>query len=110
MLFRSEPSYVLEIDAARDRVVVGPGELLARGGLVADRPRWVAGAAPSGPFEAEVQLRYRGEAIPAVVEAVADEVRVAFRVAQRGVAPGQSVVIYRGDELLGGARILRAVR
>ena len=42
--------------------------------------------------------------------AVADEVRVAFRVAQRGVAPGQSVVIYRGDELLGGARILRAVR
>ena len=42
--------------------------------------------------------------------AVVDEVRVAFRVAQRGVAPGQSVVIYRGDELLGGARILRAVR
>ena len=105
-----EPSYVLEIDAAGDRVVVGPGELLARRGLVADRARWVADAPPVGPFEAEVQLRYRGDAVPAVVEVVGEEVRVTFRAAQRGVAPGQSVVVYRGEELLGGARIVRAER
>lgn len=104
-----EPSYVLEIDAARDRVVVGPGELLARRGLVADRARWTAGSAPVGPFEADVQLRYRGDAAPAVIETVGAEVRVSFRTPQRGVAPGQSVVVYRGEELLGGARILRSV-
>lgn len=103
------PSYVLELDAERNRVVVGPGELLARTRLEADRARWVADAPPAaGPFEAEVQLRYRGESVPAVVEARGDALAVELRRPQRGVAPGQVVAIYRGDELLGGARILRS--
>jgi tRNA-specific 2-thiouridylase len=60
-----EPSYVLEIDAAANRVVVGPGELLARAGVLADRVTWIAGGPPSdGPFEAEARLRYRGDACP----------------------------------------------
>jgi tRNA-specific 2-thiouridylase len=105
------PSYVLEIDAPANRVVVGPGELLARRGLVADRVHWVAGHPPhDGPFEAEVRIRYRGEPAPAVLEIRGDELHVEFRTPQRGVAPGQSVVVDRGDELLGGARILAALR
>jgi tRNA-specific 2-thiouridylase len=92
-------------------VVVGPGELLARRGLRADRVRWVAGRPPAdGPFEAEIRLRYRGEPVPAVLRADDDLLHVEFRTPQRGVAPGQSVVAYRGEELLGGARILEAVR
>jgi tRNA-specific 2-thiouridylase len=39
-----------------------------------------------------------------------DRIRVEFRTPQRAVAPGQSVVIYRGDELLGGGRITEALR
>jgi len=106
-----EPSYVLEVDAASRRVVVGPAELLARSGLVADRVSWVAGGPPSdGPFEGEVQIRYRGEDVPAVIEPSGEGVRVEFRTPQRGVAPGQSVVVYRGDELLGGGRIVDALR
>jgi tRNA-specific 2-thiouridylase len=106
-----EPSYVLEVDAASRRVVVGPGELLARSGLVADRVSWVAGSPPSdGPFEAEVRIRYRGGDVPAVIEPAGDGIRVEFRTPQRGVASGQSVVVYRGDELLGGGRIVDAVR
>ena len=106
-----EPSYVLEVDAAAGRVVVGPAELLARSGLVADRMSWVAGGPPSdGPFEAEVRIRYRGEDVPAVIEPSGDHVRVEFRTPQRGVAPGQGAVVYRGDELLGGGRIVHAVR
>jgi tRNA-uridine 2-sulfurtransferase len=106
-----EPSYVLEVDAATRRVVVGPGELLARSGLVADRVSWVAGGSPSdGPFEAEIRIRYRGEDVPAVIEPEDDRVRVEFRTPQRGVAPGQSAVVYRRDELLGGGRIVDAVR
>lgn len=106
-----EPSYVLEVDTTTHRVVVGPGHLLARRGLFADRLSWVAGGPPAvGPFEAEVRIRYRGEDAPAVVEPRGDRVRVEFRTPQRGVAPGQSAVFYRDDELLGGGRILEALR
>lgn len=105
------PMYVLEVDAAANRVIVGPEELLARRGLLADRVSWVAGEPPSaGPFEAEVRIRYRGEDVPAVIEPEGEGMRVEFRTPQRGVAPGQSVVVYRGEELLGGGRILRAFR
>jgi tRNA-specific 2-thiouridylase len=105
------PAYVLEIDAEANRVVVGPGELLARGGLVADRVSWVAGEPPAdGAFEAEVRIRYRGEDVPSVLEADGDLLRVTFRTPQRGVAPGQSVVVYREQELLGGGRIIEPVR
>ena len=106
-----EKTYVTGIDPAANRVVVGPGELLVRGGLVADRVSWVAGSPPhDGPFEAEVRIRYRGEDVPAVVVPMdAGSIRVTFGVPQRAVAPGQSVVVYRGDETLGGARIVSAV-
>ncbi len=104
-------TYVLEVDARANRVVVGPGELLARRGLEADRVHWVAGRAPAdGPLQADVRLRYRGQDVPAVLEAEGDRLRAWFRTPQRGIAPGQSVVVYRGEELLGGARIVHAFR
>jgi tRNA-uridine 2-sulfurtransferase len=103
--------YVVDLEPLSNRVMIGPGDLLARRGLVADRAHWVAGCPPAdGPFEAEARIRYRGEDAPAVIEPNGDGVRVEFRSPQRAVAPGQSVVFYRGDELLGGARILEAIR
>jgi tRNA-uridine 2-sulfurtransferase len=106
-----EPAYVLDVDAPANRVTVGPASLLARRGLVADRVSWVAGRPPAdGPFEAAVRIRYRGEDAPAVIEPTADGVRVEFREPQRAVAPGQSAVIYRGDEVLGGGRIVESLR
>ena len=106
------PAYVVDIDAAANRVTVGPQALLARRGLVADRVSWTAGEPPSdGPFEAEVQIRYRGDDAPAVIESLEDgRMRVEFRSPQRAVAPGQSAVVYRGSELLGGGRIVEALR
>jgi tRNA-specific 2-thiouridylase len=105
------PAYVIEKDAAANRIVVGPQELLSRGGLEADRMSWVAGSQPGdGPFEASVQIRYRAEAVPAVIEPLPDRsARVEFRARQRAIAPGQSVVVYDGDEVLGGGRITRAL-
>jgi tRNA-specific 2-thiouridylase len=105
-------AYVVDLDARANRVVVGPGDLLARRGLVADRVSWVAGEPPvEGPFECEARVRYRGEGVPAVAEALpGGELRVEFRTPQRAIAPGQSVVLYRGDEVLGGGRIRDAIR
>ncbi len=106
------PAYVLDVDAPSRRVVVGPRELLSRRGLVADRSSWVAGSPPTGgAFEGEVRIRYRGDRAPAVIEPLPDDrFRVEFRAPQRAVAPGQSAVVYRGDEVLGGGRIVEALR
>ena len=107
-----ERRYVVQVDQPANRVVVGPGELLDRSGLVADRFSWIAGAPPGGgPFEAEVRIRYRGADAPCVAEPLSDDcVRIEFRSPQRAVAPGQSAVLYQGDELLGGGRIVEAIR
>jgi len=107
-----ERRYVVQVDQPANRVVVGPGELLDRSGLVADRFSWIAGAPPGGgAFEAEVRIRYRGADVPCVAEPLADDgVRIEFRSPQRAVAPGQRAVLYRGDEVLGGGRIVEAIR
>ena len=83
---------------AEGEVVVRPAEAL----------RWVAGAPPAAEFEAEVKIRYRAEAQPAQVRVTADGADVRFRTPQRAVAPGQAVVLYRDDEVLGGGIISSA--
>ena len=58
-----------------------------------------------------MRIRYRGEDVPAVIEPDrAATITATFRSPQRAVAPGQSAVIYRGDELLGGGRIVSTFR
>lgn len=106
-------TYVLDVDVAANRVTVGPEELLGRRGLTADRLSWVAGAPPSdSPFEVDVAIRYRGTCVAGVVTVAGDgaTAEVECRSPLRAVAPGQSVVFYRGDELLGGGRIVSTVR
>jgi tRNA-specific 2-thiouridylase len=106
-----ERSYVVDIDREAERVLVGPAELLARRGLIADGVTWVAGPPPDAPIEATVRIRYRGEDAPGVVTPIGrGSVQVEFRTPQHAVAPGQSVVFYAGDEVLGGGRIVEALR
>jgi tRNA-specific 2-thiouridylase len=104
------PRYVTAIDAESQTVRVGTVEDLDVRSLTGVRPVFTSGVAPDGPVECEVQVRAHGEVVPGVAEVVGDELRVALRTAIRGVAPGQTLVLYRpdpaGDEVIGSATIL----
>ena len=56
-----------------------------------------------------MRIRYRGDDVPAVVTPTSQGFTVRFRSPQRGIAPGQSAVVYRGDEMLGGGRIVASI-
>ena len=106
----AEKRYVVEVDASANRVVVGPGELLARTGLEAERVRWF-GDPPARGTELTVQIRAHGAEIPARIDTIgADRTLVRFAERQRGIAPGQLVAFYAGDETLGGGTIARSLR
>jgi tRNA-specific 2-thiouridylase len=98
------PLYVAALDADRQRVVVGPREEVARSSFRALQASWVT-QPPEPGASCEVQIRHRGKPLAARIEPDGDSVRVTLREPAVGVAPGQSAVFYRGDAVLGGARI-----
>ena len=100
------PLYVAALDAARQQVVVGTRDQVQRRAFQALDPSWVD-AAPAPGTRCEVQIRHRGKPLPAMVDASGREVEVKLLEPALGVAPGQSAVFYRGDEVLGGATIAR---
>ncbi|SPM28098.1 tRNA U34 2-thiouridine synthase MnmA/TrmU, contains the PP-loop ATPase domain, partial [Mycobacterium terramassiliense] len=103
------PRYVTSIDAETGTVQVGEAADLEIRALVGRSPVFTAGTAPRGPVECAVQVRAHGETAGAVAELVNDELVVRLRVPLRGVARGQTLVLYRpdadGDEVLGSATI-----
>lgn len=108
------PRYVTAIDAETATVRVGEAADLEVRELVGRTPVFTSGKTPSGPIECAVQVRAHGETADAVAELVGDELVVRLRVALRGVAPGQTLVLYRpdpdGDEVLGSAVIAATSR
>jgi tRNA-specific 2-thiouridylase len=114
----AEALFVLEIRPETREVVVGPAEALDSAAVEVGGLNWLADAPEPGEAVA-VQVRYRAAAVPAtVVHAGASPpdpapdgtLRLVFRDAQRAVTPGQSAVVFRGDRVLGGGRIVRALR
>ncbi|HQQ60250.1 MAG TPA: tRNA 2-thiouridine(34) synthase MnmA, partial [Kiritimatiellia bacterium] len=105
------PWYVLEIDAARNRVVVGPRAELYSRHLVARDLNWVALAAmPSTAFRCRVQIRQRHPAALAAVTAADDGLQVEFDEPQLAVTPGQIAVFYDDDRVLVSGVIQRTAR
>ena len=101
--------YVVEVDAERNRVVVGTEDLLGVRVLTGDHARW-CGPRPSGPVRVAAQVRAHGEATDATAIADGDRVRVELDRPLRGVATGQSVVLYEGTRVLGSATIRETAR
>ncbi|HWW83001.1 MAG TPA: tRNA 2-thiouridine(34) synthase MnmA [Vicinamibacterales bacterium] len=98
------PLYVLKINPAERQVVVGPKASLERTTLTASHVNWIVDE-PACPIRAEVQIRYRHRAAPATVRSVGRSVEVVFDTPQIAVTPGQAVVFYDGDTVLGGGWI-----
>jgi tRNA-specific 2-thiouridylase len=102
------PLYVVGIDAARNRLVVGPeGETLRRTAVVHDCV-WGMFETLAGPAEVLVKVRSGGRLVPAVISPLAGGCRVDFAEPVSAVAPGQSAVFYDGETVAGGGVIASA--
>jgi tRNA-specific 2-thiouridylase len=100
------PLYVVDIDADSAEVTVGPREALERGILTASRVSWIAGETPAEPIRAHARIRYRHqEALATITPLGDDRAEVAFDEPQSAITPGQAVVFYDGDYVLGGGWI-----
>ncbi|MGZ6777398.1 MAG: tRNA 2-thiouridine(34) synthase MnmA [Mycobacterium sp.] len=103
------PRYVTAIDADTATVHVGAAADLEVWTLTGEAPVFTSGMAPRGPLECAVQVRAHGGIADAVAELRAGTLAVDLRTPLRGVAPGQTMVLYRpdadGDEVLGSATI-----
>jgi tRNA-specific 2-thiouridylase len=103
------PSYVVRLEPGRNALVVGPREALRVTRLVADRVNWIAVPGLDAPLDVEAQIRHRAPRVAARVLPVdAARVEVAFQAPQYAVTPGQSVVLYRGEVVVGGGVIASA--
>ena len=103
-----QPLYVLEIDVARNTLVVGPAGELGRRALSAEDVNWVAGEVPAAPVAAGVKIRLHGRETPAIVTPLPGrQARVVFAEPQRDITPGQAAVFYDREVVLGGGRIVK---
>jgi tRNA-specific 2-thiouridylase len=104
-----ERRYVLEIVPDRNEVVIGDREELLASGLRASRVNWLIDAPPGGEVHCLAKIRYRNAGSPAIVKASSDgEAEVTFEEPQSAVTPGQAVVFYDGERVLGGGWIEKA--
>ncbi|MGA9673232.1 MAG: tRNA 2-thiouridine(34) synthase MnmA [Terracidiphilus sp.] len=101
------PLYVLNIDPASHRVMVGADAELATRTLRANRLNWISIPELTAPMRVRAKIRHRHEPAWATLEpADAGEVVATFDEPQRAVTPGQSAVFYDGDEVVGGGWIV----
>lgn len=100
-----EPLYVVAIDAAQKRVIVGEKPHLAVSDLLIDGVNWLI-PMPMDPFQGRCRIRYRHQEAPARIFPLDDgQVRIIFDQPQSGVTPGQAAVIYQDNQVLGGGWI-----
>jgi tRNA-specific 2-thiouridylase len=103
-----EALYALRLDVADNALVVGPARELGRQRLVAQGVSYVRGDPPPHPVRVQAKIRYKATLAGALWTPLAgDRARVEFDVPLRDITPGQAVVAYQGDAVLGGGIIDR---
>ena len=102
----AEPLYVVALDAAQNRVVVGDRASAGSSDCTVGRLNWVSIKPPEAPIRAEVQVRYRSSAVPVMaIPLEENRLKLVFDEPQFGITPGQAAVLYDGEVLLGGGII-----
>jgi len=91
-------------------VTVGEEKDLLAGGLYADDINWVSVPRQNESFRCMVKTRYRQTEQPAKIYPLENGIMVSFDVPQRAITPGQAVVLYDGDIVLGGGTITKAIK
>lgn len=105
------PRFVLSVSPSTATVIVGPRQELDVTVLTTAAPTWTSGAAPVLPLRSRAQLRAHGDAFACTVSAAGEGLLIELDAPAGGVAPGQALVLYEPDEMLGdavvgGARIV----
>jgi len=105
----SEPHFVIRVDPERRAVVVGPRWALESRWVEVNDLNWFH-AAPSEGEEVQVQIRHRARPVEARIrDQESGELSLELMEPQRAVTPGQSCAVFRGEQLLGGGRIVKGV-
>ena len=100
-----EPLYVLSVNPATNTVVAGSEDELMSDALWAEKLSFVSGQAPRRPLAVEAKIRYRSRAAPALLAVHNGRAEMRFERPQRAITPGQAVVFYQGQKVLGGGII-----
>ncbi len=105
----SKPLYVVRFDIEKNAVVVGTSEHLLADELVAEDMNWISMKGIGEPMRVKARIRYRHRESPATISPLERRsVLVRFERPQRAITPGQAVVFYDGDVVVGGGIISSA--
>jgi tRNA-specific 2-thiouridylase len=103
-----KPVYVVELDAEKNRVVVGDESALDRDEFIAERCNWHPFDQLEAPIEVTAKIRYNHPGAPATVTPTGNgSVKVKLHTPQRAITPGQAAVFYQDDLVVGGGWIAR---
>jgi len=98
--------YVVDLNVRKNAVIIGDNSDLLKLELTASRVNYLSGRAPAKKLEISAKIRYNSPAAAAELSLLkGGKVKVLFKEPQRAITPGQSVVFYQGDEVLGGGII-----
>lgn len=104
------PLYVVGLDMAKHQVIVGSNEEVFAKELIATDLNWITVDEIKEPMKVSAKIRYGTKEGEALITPIAEGVvKVTFNELQRAITPGQSVVFYDGDTVVGGGSIVRAV-
>ncbi len=105
------PIYVVDIDPNANRVTLGDRQTLHRNALIANEVNWLTDRPALGaePISCTAKIRYNSDPQPATVLLNNNTMTVRFAEPQSAITPGQAVVLYDGDLLLGGGWIEKAI-
>ena len=102
-----QPLFVTSLEPTTNTVVVGGPEALLKSSCRLEEVNWIAGAPPALPLRAMGKARYRSQEVACTVRREGDDVVVDFDQPQKALTPGQALVLYDGEYVLGGGTISR---